>query len=249
MSWELLPVNYKDALWSGLKKFIEIKNADGTVSFDDVTEYVHKEYSFFGAIDANRMNEALNTIMSVLEQGTDLYEAFQNYFALQKNLFENKANLEFEEYQSYIAALKVQCDKIIETLETDYRDEMNQFKFDQQLVFDVWFQTIKGKLSGDVAGSLQNQIDALAEKEFNHHYQLANKSTNVIKDSTGNTQEIHEVDDDSIAITTFTKTDSTSTIVTTVTPTEGSFKYVKTVLIETVPTGKQITESYVKEVK
>lgn len=37
---------------------------DGTISLQDVTVYTNKEKSFFGAIQANRMNEALNTIMS-----------------------------------------------------------------------------------------------------------------------------------------------------------------------------------------
>ena len=33
MAWELLPVDYTDAVWSGLKKYTEITNDDGTVSF------------------------------------------------------------------------------------------------------------------------------------------------------------------------------------------------------------------------
>ena len=39
MSWELLPVNYTDAVWSGLKRYNTITNEDGTVSFQDVTAY------------------------------------------------------------------------------------------------------------------------------------------------------------------------------------------------------------------
>ena len=92
MSWELLPVNYTDAVWSGLKRYNTITNEDGTVSFQDVTAYSNKEKSFFGARDANRMNEALNTLMSMVENGSDLYEAFQNYFTTQKGLFENEAD-------------------------------------------------------------------------------------------------------------------------------------------------------------
>ena len=63
MAWELLPVNYTDAVWSGLKRYNEVRNEDGTVSFQDVTVYSNKETSFFGAKDANSMNEALNTIV------------------------------------------------------------------------------------------------------------------------------------------------------------------------------------------
>lgn len=74
MAWKLLPTDYTDAVWSGLKRYTQVDNSDGTVSFNDVTTYTNKEKSFFGAKDANRMNEALNYIMSMLENGTNLYE-------------------------------------------------------------------------------------------------------------------------------------------------------------------------------
>ena len=132
MSWELLPVNYTDAVWSGLKKFNEIDNGDGTVSFQDVTVYSQKENSFFGAREANRMNEALNTLMSMVEGGTDLYTAFQNYFNTQKNLFEGEADTKLSDLQTYVAGLEAQGDALIEQIETDYSAEMTQFKNTQQ---------------------------------------------------------------------------------------------------------------------
>ena len=61
MAWQMLPTNYTDAVWAGLKRYTEITNEDGTVSFQDVTQYSNRDNSFFGASDANRMNEALNT--------------------------------------------------------------------------------------------------------------------------------------------------------------------------------------------
>lgn len=82
MAWERLPVDYTDAVWSGLKRYSMISNEDGTVSFQDVTVYSNKENSFFGARDANRMNEALNTIMSMLENGTDVGGELQNQIVL-----------------------------------------------------------------------------------------------------------------------------------------------------------------------
>ena len=69
MAWELLPVDYTDAVWSGLKRYNTVNNEDGTVSFQDVTVYSGKEKSFFGAKDANRMNEALNTLMRTPPSG------------------------------------------------------------------------------------------------------------------------------------------------------------------------------------
>ena len=32
MAWNLLPVDYTDAVWSGLKKYSQIDNDDGTIS-------------------------------------------------------------------------------------------------------------------------------------------------------------------------------------------------------------------------
>lgn len=43
MAWELLPVDYTDAVWSGLKRYNTVNNEDGTVSFQDVTVYSGKE--------------------------------------------------------------------------------------------------------------------------------------------------------------------------------------------------------------
>lgn len=64
MNWTQLPTDYTDATWSGLKRYNMIKNDDDTVSFQDVTSYTNKEKSFFGAKDANKMNEGMNTLAS-----------------------------------------------------------------------------------------------------------------------------------------------------------------------------------------
>lgn len=164
MAWELLPVNYTDAVWSGLKKYNTVTNEDGTVSFQDVTVYSNKDTSFFGAKDANRMNEALNTIMSMLENGTDLYTAFQNYFTLQKGLFEDTANATQSEFTAYVEGLKAEGDEAIETIKTDYRAEIEEFESNQEALFTTWFNFIKGQLGEDVAGNLQNQINSLDTK-------------------------------------------------------------------------------------
>lgn len=164
MAWELLPVNYTDAVWSGLKRYNTVNNDDGTVSFQDVTVYSGKETSFFGAKDANRMNEALNTLMSMVESGTDLYTAFQNYFNTQKGLFEDTANATQAGFNEYVEGLKAEGDATIETIKTDYRNEITAFENNQEALFNTWFEFIKGQLGEDVAGNLQNQIDVLDTK-------------------------------------------------------------------------------------
>lgn len=161
MAWELLPVNYTDAVWSGLKRYNEVRNEDGTVSFQDVTVYSNKETSFFGAKDANRMNEALNTLMSMVENGTDLYTAFQNYFNTQKGLFEDTANATQQGFNEYVDGLKAEGDSTILTIKTDYRKEITDFENQQEQLFTTWFEFVKSQLGEDVAGKLQNQINAL----------------------------------------------------------------------------------------
>ena len=164
MAWVLLPVNYKDATWNGLKRYELVNNEDGTVSFQDVTEYTNKESSFFGAKDANRMNEALNAIMSMVENGTDLYTAFQNYFTIQKVEFEDAANLTQDEFERYVAGLKADGDAIIEELETGYQREIDDFEDTQEAQFNAWFKQIKDSLGENAAGNLQNQINDLEVK-------------------------------------------------------------------------------------
>lgn len=164
MAWELLPVNYTDATWSGLKKYTEVQNSDGTVSFQDVTVYSNKENSFFGAKEANRMNEALNTLMSMVENGTDLYTAFQNYFTTQKGLFEDTADATQEDFTAYVEGLEAQGDSIIQTIKTDYSKEIADFETQQEQLFNTWFEFVKNQLGEDVAGNLQNRIDSLDVK-------------------------------------------------------------------------------------
>jgi len=175
MAWTLLPTDYTDAVWSGLKKYSQVDNSDGTVSFQDVTVYTNREKSFFGAKDANRMNEALNYIMSMLESGTDLYEEFQTYFTTQKQLFESAGdkvienvraltNAEYDSYVTYVADLKERGDSSLAEIEQTYEEHMTSYESEQKKAFDTWFDTIKGQLSEDVAGSLQNQTTELDER-------------------------------------------------------------------------------------
>ena len=54
--------------------------------------------------------------------------------------------------------------QIIETIKTDYRDEITEFEAAQEQVFNTWFELIKGQLSTDIAGNLQNQITYNGER-------------------------------------------------------------------------------------
>nr|DAY05194.1 MAG TPA: hypothetical protein [Caudoviricetes sp.] len=66
-----LRTDYKDAIYSGNKKYNMIRNGDGTVSFEDKTTYYEfDDTSLFGANDINQTNEKLNQILEMHENGT-----------------------------------------------------------------------------------------------------------------------------------------------------------------------------------
>ena len=164
MAWKLLPTDYTDAVWSGLKRYTQVDNSDGTVSFNDVTTYTNKEKSFFGAKDANRMNEALNYIMSMLENGTNLYEEFQTYFTTQKELFKSSGDSSYQELTQYFVNLKAQGDSSLAQIEKTYEEHMTTYEGERTAAFNTWFVSIQNQLSTDVAGSLQNQITEVEER-------------------------------------------------------------------------------------
>ena len=66
-----LRTDYKDAIYSGNKKYNMIRNDDGTVSFEDKTTYYEfDDTSLFGANDINQTDEKLNQILEMHENGT-----------------------------------------------------------------------------------------------------------------------------------------------------------------------------------
>lgn len=146
MAWELLPVNYTDVSWVGLKKYNQISNHDGTVSFQDVTQYSNLDNSFYGARDANRVNEAINTIMSMVEGNTDLYSAFQNYFNTQKSQFQSRGN------------------STINDIENTFRSHMDNYEREQVEAFNTWFNGIKNQLNDNAVGNLQNQVNEVDDR-------------------------------------------------------------------------------------
>ena len=64
MSWTDLPTNFKNLVWTGLKKYIKFDNPDQTISFEDVTEYEDTENTQMSAAVLNQITDALNQIMN-----------------------------------------------------------------------------------------------------------------------------------------------------------------------------------------
>lgn len=185
-SWNKLPTDHKDITYNGLKKYKQINNDDGTISLKDETVYTNKDASFFGAKEANQMNEALNYIMTKLENGTDLYSEFLEFFDNQKQLFlkngesvisniTNKTNADYKDFEEHATNLKKNFDEFIANLkqltgtslseiELKYKQQMSEYETQQKSLFDMWFNNIKSQLSGDIAGKLQTKIETLETK-------------------------------------------------------------------------------------
>ena len=138
---------------------------------------MQKENSFFGAYDANRMNEAINIIMSMLENGTDIYQAFLDYFAAQKVLFEEEADDKQQGFSDYIGELEDSEDETIAQINQGYLTDITAFKAEQESTFGIWFEAIRGRLNEDAAGELLNYCESLDERVTDmegmlesHHY-------------------------------------------------------------------------------
>lgn len=126
---------------------------------------------------------------------------------------------------------------------------LETFKTTNEADFVAWFESIKGQLSEDAAGNLQNQVNEIVEREFNRYYGLVNKVVEINKGADGNLINIVETTDEMVSTTTFETTDTGKVITTACVPVEGNYDYTKTVTIEQLDTGTRISESYIQTAK
>lgn len=94
MALEKLRTDYTDATFEGLRKYNEVKNEDGTVSFDDVTSYMNKEKAYYTAREVNDGNQKINNVIDALEKAdtelSNLSATIENVEAGQGELDELK---------------------------------------------------------------------------------------------------------------------------------------------------------------
>ena len=138
MAFELLRTDYVDAVFDGLRRYLVSDNGDGSVSFHDITNYTVKEGAFFGAKDANTINTAVNAILAALENGTDLYEIFTQFFETQKELFKNESDTRQDGFAAYIDELQSYMSAKWDELKTEYTGDIQYFKDVQENAFNVW---------------------------------------------------------------------------------------------------------------
>lgn len=186
MVWKPLREDYVDAVFEGLRKYQLIDNPDGSFSFADVTLYTVRENAFIGAKDINAMNTAMNIIMAALNNGTDLYNVFTQYFEIQKQLFAEAVTEQDNDFQKYLDELKLSYStdiadfkenqegsfdnwyagvkKQCEELQQQYITDITHFEDVQEAAFNEWFTFIKAQLTTDAAGKLLSMIQAVETK-------------------------------------------------------------------------------------
>lgn len=85
MALEKLRTDYTDATFEGLRKYNEVKNEDGTVSFDDVTSYINKEKAYYTAKEVNDNNQKTNAAIAIVEL---LAEKMNNDYVIPEQVIE-----------------------------------------------------------------------------------------------------------------------------------------------------------------
>ena len=164
---------------------------------------------------------------------------------------DNWTAAEHAEYEQWVEDQEAVMTQWISDYQADLeliKEGFVDFRTVSESDFIIWFNAIKGQLSEDAAGNLQNQMNAISQREFERFYGMANKTT-VINKENGVTTSIVETTDEAVSTTVFEVTDMGKVITTNCIPTSGNYDYIKTVTMEDVPEGKQIIESFTVVVK
>ena len=100
-----------------------------------------------------------------------------------------RTNTAYDSFVAYIQNLEKSGDESLDSIETGYETRMANYETTQKALFDQWFNNIKGTLSGDVAGQLQEQITELDEKLARLEYMVIQNdySAPITVDASGTT--------------------------------------------------------------
>ena len=84
-----LKEDYKDAVFSGLRKYKMLDNGDGTVSPVDMTEY-EENGDKFGAKDANAITKTINATGEIIADDDDGFKPEKKYVIGEIVIYDNK---------------------------------------------------------------------------------------------------------------------------------------------------------------
>lgn len=96
------------------------------------------------------------------EQVTEQFEAF----------FEAYKKTISKDYAAYLQQLGIEEDKA-EAAYQNFLAIMDGYTKQQQAIFEAWFEHVRGQLSEDVAGQLQNEIDEMTPDLYNLAFKIA----------------------------------------------------------------------------
>lgn len=151
----------------------------------------------------------------------------------------------------------------------EFKIQLNEFKDAYQEDFLLWFNNLRVVLDGDVAGHLQNEIDHIGRREFNHYYGLDTIITSIDKSQTiiieNETIQIEDEDsegeeedntielpltlitaesNEDVRTTKIYKLDDVTHIEEEIIPNDGNMRYIKKTIIEKINGKTKITESF-----
>jgi len=127
---------------------------------------------------------------------------------------------------------------------TALETELTSFKNASEADFLAWFNNVKGQLSTDVAGNLQNEIDAEIQKQFLRYHDLISRTTSITKNDTTNVITIVAESSEATSNTTIEKTVDGRVITSLIEPSTGTLNYIKTATITKTVSGTSIVEAY-----
>ena len=166
------------------------------------------------------------------------YDQFNTFY----EEFVKKSNVSYEQFladaDSYFSNFKIE----LENNKDEIISSLTDFVKRSEAEFDKWFDSVRGKLSDDPAGMLQNEIDDLTRKVFEHYYGLAHQETEFLEDGS-----IIQKNNEAVVTTVKGYDDSgNKTITQTVEPILGTEYYVKTTTFypKTEKSNKRIVENY-----
>ncbi len=111
------------------------------------------------AIKDTRPDTNLCGIVTSTVKTLDITDVYEQLYAKYNELIKQHNN----EWGDWYDKLKNSIDTWFKETQKNYSDKLGKFETD----FNAWFDTIKGKLSGDIAGNLQNQINEVIDSSGN----------------------------------------------------------------------------------
>ena len=92
---------------------------------------------------------------------TEIAGVYDSYVSKTEGLFAQYESQFNERYSSFESTLDNWDNELLSAY-TDFMAKIKLFQSDAENEFNTWFESIKDKLGGDIAGSLQLQIEELA---------------------------------------------------------------------------------------